>query len=199
MIQGLCLRFVLNFICLHVRVNYCSFSDMLGCRMLGLRILHFWWKESLCFSQVQFWYLINRNSRDGFSLSVPWTCFGNIEKQVLFPYFSVPVPCSQGPPPSYFLPFFWPWFQKQIPDKKKYSCFLGIPRARFSEGDEGWQYAVCARGSSDCWTTPSAGATAGAQPAVVHHTHGPRSFCRWIFCRWWNPKFCRSLDAQFVY
>jgi len=27
------------------------------------------------------------------------------------------------------------------------------------------------------------------QPAVVRHTDGPESFCRYIFCRWRNPKF----------
>jgi len=46
----------------------------------------------------------SKSSSDGFSFSVSGTCFGNIGKQVLFPYVSVPVSCYI--PPPHFLPFF---------------------------------------------------------------------------------------------
>ena len=98
------------------------------------------------------------------------------------------------------LPSILPSFLWTVPQKKKSRPKKSRVRVSTAfqepQGDGGWRCAVCAWGSSDCSATPSAGATAGAQPAVVRHTDGPRSFCRWIFCRWWKPKFCRGLDVS---
>jgi hypothetical protein len=134
---------------------------------------------------------------DGFFFSVSGTCFRNIGKQVLFPYFLFLFPIFvRNSTPPYFLPFCLNRdYKKKSPAKKK-TIVRDSTALQGPQGDGRWQCAVCAWGSSVCWATPSAGATSGAPPAVVRHTDGPRSFCRCIVCRWWSPKFCRGLDVS---
>jgi len=84
---------------------------------------------------------VGNNFSDGFSLSVPGTCFGNIGKQVLFPYVSVPLPCFRKDAPPLHTSFLSldRASKKKVPPKKiTCSCFHGIPRAT-----RGWRMTMC--------------------------------------------------------
>jgi len=68
------------------------------------------------------------SSSDGFSLSVPGTCSGNIGEQVLFPHIPVPFPCSrEDPPPSPgFLPLDRDPKEKLPPKKVRESILVCV-------------------------------------------------------------------------
>ena len=69
---------------------------------------------------------------------------------MLFPYVSVSVPCFCKDPPNSLIPSFLD-SKKKSPAKKKYEFVF----TRLSKGHNGgWQCALCAWGSSDCWATP---------------------------------------------
>ena len=76
---------------------------------------------------------------DGFFFSVSETCFGNIGKQVLVPYVSVPVSCFRKEfPPTYFLPFYVVYKKKSPTKKNDRSWSHSTPRAT-----RGWTMTMC--------------------------------------------------------
>ena len=70
----------------------------------------------------------------GFSVSVSETCFGNIAKQVLFPYVSISVGCFRKDPPPSLIPSFLDSKKQESRQKKNTnSCFHGFPRATMED------------------------------------------------------------------